>query len=165
MMRTILRPILNPILGEASVQSEPAPLPNGSSTVVARGSNYFNGTTDYYQYSDAANLDLPNGDWTIGALMKVTNTNNALYQHIYAHGNSGSNNHVRLWLGGNKIGGSYTDGAGNSGFLFNGAALTPNFATGWYVVGMRRRETAIEGFACPVLGSSVSVGTTNSVGS
>jgi hypothetical protein len=133
-----------------------APLPNGTSTVVARGSVYFQTNTDYYTYADAANLDLPNSDFAICALVKLTRLTAALTQHIYTHGNTGSGAFVRLYLSNGQLTGQMYDGTNSR--VATGATLTVNMANGWYIVGMRRNAGNLEVFSAPV-GGTVTVGT------
>lgn len=134
-----------------------APPPNGTSTIVARSSNYFNGVADYYSYPDAANLDFPNSDWAIGALVKISRIGTPITQHIYAHGNSGSINHVRLYI---TTAGVLTCTARNAvaSTTATGATLVANNTNGWHIVGARRNAGNLEVFSQPVAGS-ITVGT------
>lgn len=140
----------------ATALVEAAPLPNGSSTVVARGSNWLNGTTDYYSYADAANLDYPNADWAVCALVKITRLAATLTQHIFNHGNTGAANNVRLYL----ANGVLTAVARNAvlATTATGATLTADNVNGWFIVGARRNGTNLEVFSAPV-GGTVTVGT------
>lgn len=123
----------------------PAPLPNGSITVAARGSNWFDGVDDYYTVADAANLDYPNGDWTVFALIKYTKTSGT--QYIFNHGNTGSAQNVQLYLVNGLVSAQVrTSGAAST--VVTGATLAASNAGGWYVVGVRRTGTNYQAFSC-----------------
>ncbi len=138
------------------------PLPSGTSTVVARGSNYFNGTTDYYAVTDAANLDYPNSDWAVCALVKITRLHASLTQHIFNHGNTGGAHNTRIYLANGLLTGVARNGTAQT--IATGATLVSNNVNGWYIVGMRRNGTNLEVFSAPV-GGTVTVGTPVAIGS
>lgn len=159
MQRNIQRPVSTAI-AKAIIPNKGTtilpPLPNGTSTVVARGSNYFNGTTDYYSVTDAANLDYPNGDWAVCALVKITRLHASLTQHIFNHGNTGGAHNTRLYLANGVLTGIARNGTGAT--TATGATLVANNVNGWYIVGMRRNGTNLEVFSAPA-GGTVTVGT------
>lgn len=159
MQRNIQRPIATSVTRPVLLNSGSTilpPLPNGSSTVVARGSNYFNGTTDYYAVTDAANLDYANADWAVCALVKITRLHASLTQHIFNHGNTGAAQNARLYLANGVLTGIHRNATAS--ITATGATLTADNVNGWFIVGMRRNGTNLEVFSAPV-GGTVTVGT------
>jgi hypothetical protein len=139
------------------MQSAGAPLPNGSITVASRGSNFFNGVTDYYTMPDSAALDFANGDWTVGLLVKFTRSTGALSttQHILTFGNTGSTHNVQLFLAGQQLQGIVRT-SGSASPTASGATFTINnttFAAGWHIIGIRRTGTNYQVFSCPLNGT------------
>lgn len=143
-----------------------APLPNGSITVASRGSNFFNGTTDYYTMVDSASLDFPDSDWTVVELVKVTKNVGASSStmHTLAIGNTGSTHNVQLFLNSAQVSGIVRT-AGSASTTATGATLTASqntFAAGWYIIGIRRTGTNYQVFSCPLNGS-VTNGTSQAI--
>lgn len=143
MMRAILRPMLRPIVGEASTFT--TPIPNGSITVGARGSVWFDGVDDYYTVADATNLNYADADWTVFALIKYTKTSGT--QYIFNHGNTGGAQNVQLYLVSGVLTAQIRTSAGASTAV-TGATLAASNAGGWYVVGVRRTGTNYQVFSC-----------------
>ena len=138
----VFRDAINPIFIAPSFTT---PLPNGSITVGARGSNWFDGVDDRYTIADAANLDYPNGDWTVFALIKYTKTSGT--QYIFNHGNTGGTQNVQLYLVSGVLTAIIRTSAGAS-TARTGATLAASNAGGWYIVGVRRTGTNYQVFSC-----------------
>jgi hypothetical protein len=152
----VFRDAINPIF---AVPSFTTPLPNGSITVGARGSTWFNGVDDRYTIADAANLDYPNGDWTVFALIKYTKTSGT--QYIFNHGNTGGTQNVQLYLVSGVLTAIIRTSAGAS-TARTGATLAASNAGGWYIVGVRRTGTNYQVFSC-LQNGAVSNGTAGAI--
>jgi hypothetical protein len=127
-----------------------APLPNGTVTVAARGSVWFDGVDDHYTVDDAASLNYPDADWTVFALIKYTKTSGT--QHIWNHGNTGAVQMVELYLNNGIVSGRVRT-AGSASTIVTGATLAASNAGGWFLIGMRRTGTDYQVFSCPQDGS------------
>jgi hypothetical protein len=100
---------------------------------------------DYYTIADAANLDYPNGDWTVFALIKYTKTSGT--QYIFNHGSTGGTQNIQLYLVSGVLTAQIRTSAGASTAV-TGATLAASNAGGWYVVGVRRTGTNYQVFSC-----------------
>jgi len=122
------------------------PQPNGSITVASRGSVWFDGVDDYYSVADSANLDYPNGDWCVAALIKFTKTSGT--QYIWNHGNTGGTQNVQLYLV-NGVVTAIVRTSGAASTTATGATLTASNASGWFLIGVRRTGTNYAVFSIP----------------
>ena len=123
-----------------------APLPNGSIAVASRGSVWFDGVDDYYSVADASNLDYPNGDWCVAALVKYTKTSGT--QYIWNHGNTGAAQNVQLYIATGVVSAQIRT-SGSSSTIATGATLTANNVGGWFLIGVRRTGTNYSVFSIP----------------
>ena len=126
-----------------------APLPNGSITVAARGSVFFDGAkaTDHYTAADSASFDFPDSDWFLAGLIYYRRTTGT--QYIASIGAQGGTHNVQLYTN-NNIVTAQVRSTGATTFTPTGGTLT----TGWWVVGVQRNGTDVEIFTCPLSGAA-----------
>lgn len=126
-----------------------APLPNGTITVAARGSVFFDGAkaTDHYTAADSASFDFPDSDWFLAGLIYYRRT--AGTQYIASIGAQGGTHNVQLYTNNNVVT-AQVRSTGGTTFIPTGGTLT----TGWWVVGVQRNGTDVEIFTCPLSGAA-----------
>ena len=126
-----------------------APIPNGSITVAARGSVFFDGakSTDYYSAADSASFDFPDSNWFLASLIYYRRTGGT--QYIASIGAQGGTHNVQFYTNNNVVT-AQVRSTGGSTFIPTGATLT----TGWWVVGVQRNGTDVEIFTCPLSGAA-----------
>jgi hypothetical protein len=126
-----------------------APIPNGSITVAARGSVFFDGAkaTDWYSAADSASFDFPDDNWFLASLIYYRRTTGT--QYIASIGTQGGTHNVQLYTNNNVVT-AQVRSTGSSTFIPTGATLT----AGWWVVGVQRNGTDVEIFTCPLSGSA-----------
>jgi len=66
---------------------------------LAGGSILFNETDEYYTITDAADLTLPNADWTIGVYTKVNDNSGTAFQYLLSNGGFAAVNSFNLFMG------------------------------------------------------------------
>lgn len=125
------------------------PLPNGTITVAARGSVFFDGddATDFYSAADSASFDFPDSDWFLASLIYYRQTLGT--QYIASIGAQGGVHNVQLYTN-NSVVTAQVRSTGGTTFIPTGATLT----TGWWVVGVQRNGTDVEIFTCPLSGTA-----------
>jgi Carbohydrate esterase, sialic acid-specific acetylesterase len=134
--------------------SSPAPtLPNGTITVAARGSVYFNGTDSGYSYADSASFDFPDGDWFLATLVRIKRGRNTRY--IASIGAQGGTHNVQLYLATNQLA-CQVRAAGSTTTITQTGTTTIN--DGWYVVVVQRNGTNIELLSAPLSGTATVIG-------
>lgn len=125
------------------------PLPNGTITVAARGSVFFDGAkaTDHYTAADSVSFDFPDSNWFLAGLIYYRRTGGT--QYIASIGTQGGLHNVQFYTNNNVVT-AQVRSTGGSTFIPTGATLT----TGWWVVGVQRNGTDVEIFTCPLSGAA-----------
>lgn len=146
----VVRPLIRPVAAHASGISGPVlPPANGTPTVAARGSVYFNGADSGYSYADAASFDFPDGDWFVAVLVRLKKGKGTRY--IASIGTQGGTHNVQLYLATNVLT-CQVRAAGSVTTLAQTGTTTIN--DGWHVVVVQRNGTNIEILSAPLSGSA-----------
>jgi len=148
MLRNLVRPLTRPLVS-GLMGGAAAPLPNGTITVAARGSVFFDGSdaTDYYSAADSASFDFPDSNWFLASLIYYRRTGGT--QYIASIGAQGGQHNVQFYTNNNVVT-AQVRSTGGSTFIPTGATLT----TGWWIVGVQRNGTDVEIFTCPLSGAA-----------
>lgn len=131
---------------------EQRPLPNGTITVDARNSVWFDGVDDGYTYADSARFDFPDSDWFFATLVQLTVNSGTRY--IASIGTQGANHNLQLYTTNTSNLATVTAqvrGATPAIIPVAGATLAQD---GWYVVGVQRNGANVEVFTCPLNGTA-----------
>lgn len=160
MMRPIMSPVLSSILQPVMMvpDSPTGFLPGGTQTVAARGSVWFDGVDDYYEFTDAAGLDLPNGDWTIGCLYHAQRVSTKTH-NIFGHGAAGGANSWRFEVNTANMRIYLNPGSG----AFTSPTDLTMTAGLWYILAARRTGSTIQCVRVPVNGSALVSATTGTL--
>jgi Carbohydrate esterase, sialic acid-specific acetylesterase len=141
--------IVFPALRGGFARPVSGPPANGTITVAARGSVYFNGTDSGYSYADSAHFDFPDSDWFVAALVRIKRGKNTRY--IASIGAQGGTHNVQLYLATNQLA-CQVRAAGSTTTITQTGTTAIN--DGWYVVVVQRNGSNIELLSAPLSGTA-----------
>ena len=146
----IVRSLTRPLVARAQTPLPPA---NGTPTLAARGSVYFNGIDSSYSYADSVHFDFPDGDWFLATLVRLKKGKGTRY--IASIGTQGGGHNVQLYLATNKLSCQVRAAGGTT--TISEAGTTP-ITDGWHVVVVQRNGANIELLRAPLAGSASTLG-------